>query len=57
MIRSSILAFLVDKGHQVYSNKAFKVILNIPSNLPYSLLVRLLYIAAAIGIYVDKLNL
>ncbi|CAI2735413.1 unnamed protein product [Schistosoma spindalis] len=57
VIKSSILAHLVDTGHQVELNKAFKVIYHIPSNLPHSLRVRLLHIAEAIAIHTHKPDL
>ncbi|KAH9591590.1 Alpha-(1,6)-fucosyltransferase [Schistosoma haematobium] len=57
VIKSSILSHLVDTGHQVELNEAFKVIYNIPSNLPHGLRVRLLHIAEAIAIHVHKPDL
>ncbi|CAI2735069.1 unnamed protein product [Schistosoma spindalis] len=57
VIKSSILAHLVDTGHQVELNKAFKVIYHIPSNLPYGLRVRPLHISEAIAIHVHKPDL
>ncbi|CAH8613781.1 unnamed protein product [Schistosoma rodhaini] len=56
-IKSSILAHLVDTGHHVELNKAFKVIYHIPSNLPHGLRARLLHIAEAIAIHIYKPNL
>lgn len=55
--KSSIPAHLVDTGRQVDLNKAFKIIYNIPSNLPHDLWVCLLHIAEAIGIHVQKPNI
>ncbi|CAH8541073.1 unnamed protein product [Schistosoma bovis] len=57
VIKSSILSHLVDTGHQAELNKAFKVIYNIPSNLPHDLRVRLLHIVEAIAIHVHKPDL
>ena len=49
-IRSSILSHLIDSGHQVNRNSAFKVIYRIPSNLSKGIGTRLLNIAEAMGI-------
>lgn len=57
MIKSSILAHLIDTGHQVELDKAFKIIHHIPSNLPHALRARLLHIAEDIAIHVHKPNI
>ncbi|CAH8850906.1 unnamed protein product [Trichobilharzia szidati] len=49
-IRSSILAHLIDSGHQVDKNSAFKVIYRIPSSLSNGIRNRLLHLAEAMGI-------
>ncbi|CAH8644697.1 unnamed protein product [Heterobilharzia americana] len=56
-IKSSILAHLVDTEHQVVTGKAFKIIHQIPTNLPHGLRTRLLHIAEAIAIHLYKPSL
>ncbi|CAH8437364.1 unnamed protein product [Heterobilharzia americana] len=56
-INSSTLAHLVDTRHQVVAGKAFKIIHQIPINLPYGLRSRLLHIAEAITIHLYKPSL
>lgn len=48
MINISILAHLVITSHQVYLNKASKVIYRIPLNIQHGLQVHLLHISEAI---------
>ena len=56
-IRSAILSHLVDTEHKIDVNHAFKVIYRIPTNLSFALRVRLLSIAEAVGIHINKPNL
>lgn len=57
MVKCSFLVYLVDTGHHVGLNNAFKVIYHITWNLTHGLRVRLLRIAEAVGIRVHKLDL
>ncbi|CAH8868003.1 unnamed protein product [Trichobilharzia szidati] len=56
-IRSAILAHLVQTEHKIDDNHAFRVIYRIPTNLNFALRVRLLNIAEAVGIHINKPNL
>ncbi|CAH8864025.1 unnamed protein product [Trichobilharzia szidati] len=56
-IRSAILAHLVETEHKIDVNHAFRVIYCIPTNLNFALRVRLLNIAEAVGIHINKPNL
>ena len=49
-IRSSIVEYLVDTGHQVNVQNAFSVYYKIPANLPQSIKLRQLSIAEAVAI-------
>ncbi|VDO89925.1 unnamed protein product [Schistosoma curassoni] len=54
---SSILAYLIDSGHNVDKSESFRVIYRIPPSLSSGVLSRLLHIAEAVGIRIFNHNL
>ncbi|CAH8526978.1 unnamed protein product [Heterobilharzia americana] len=56
-IISSKLAHVVDTGHQVDTRKAFKILHQIPINLPHGLRTRFLHLAGATAIHFYKPDL
>ena len=57
IIRSSILAHLVDTGHRVDSNQAFTVIYRVSRNLLRSVRQKLLNTAEAVAIHLERPDL